>query len=343
MAAAGRKAEPGDDSARSTQLDALLGQAEVGFHLGELDAALAAAEKAEDLADDETDAHTISRARAFIVQGEVLTRFGDYHDAITAFGFAARAANVGTRGRGLAAIATGRRALVLHRAGEREEAEACARDGLLAYEDAVPTPDVLNGLGRMNTVLGHVAARAGDFEAAASRYQRASEQHARAGDKVGAAMATLSLGGAAYRAGKLPRAETLFAEAAAPCAAIDYLQGECNARINLGTVLLDQERPGEALGELTVAEQKMRKSGLRDMMPETLRLVASARLERGNSSGARDAAREALAIARDLGAEVVQESIADVLAEAEYRLADGSMKTTIIEPPTKITGQVKPS
>lgn len=327
----GEHSDASDATALNTRLEALLGQAEVGFHLGELEAALQAAEKAEDLATEENEAHTIIRSRAFIVQGEVLTRFGDYHDAITAFGFATRATDAGPRGQGLAAIATGRRALVLYRAGESDEAQACARAGLTEYARAVPTSDVLNGLGRLHTVLGHVASRAGDFDAAEAQYQQASDHHERAGDTVGAAMATLSVGGAAYRAGNLGRAETLFADAAQSCASIDYLQGECNARINLGTVLLDQERPGEALAELITAEHKMRASGLRDMMPETLRLIAVARMARGNSSAASEAATEALAIARELDSTSDVDSILAVLRQARAAQASDPTKTTIIE------------
>ena len=328
------KAEPSDELALQTLLEALLGQAEVGVHLGELSTAREAAERAEDLAGDETDASTLRRSRAFIVQGEVATRFGEYPDAVSAFSFAATAADLGPRGRGLAAIATGRKALVLYRSGDVDEAAECARAGLLAYKDAVPTPDVLNGLGRLHTVIGHVASRAGDYAGADASYETGRELHERAGDRIGAAMLALSLGNSAYRSGSLDRAENLYREAAETCARFDYLQGECNARNNLGYVLIDRQDYDAALTELELAEQKMRRSGLRDILPDTLRLIAQCRMERGNADAALKAAREAVRIAEELGADALIKSASDVLQEAEYRAADPGAKTTLIEPPS---------
>ena len=324
-------AEPEDEKALETLIEALLGQAEIGFHLGQLEAARTAAERAEDLTQDESDAATIRRARAFIVQGEVATRFGEYHDAIAAFGFAAAAARAGNRGRGLAAVATGRRALVLYRAGEGEEAEACARAGLLAYSDAVPTPDVLNGLGRMHTVLGHTHSREGNYARADSCYEVGRDLHERAGDKVGAAMLTLSMGNSAYRSGDLDRGEALYREAATTCAKLDYMQGEVNARNNLAYVHIDRKRHDLALVELEAAEALMRDSGLRDILPDTLRLIAQCRLARGNTQAAIRAAKEAVEVALDLDNEGLAKSARDVLQEAEYRAADPGANTTIIE------------
>ncbi len=312
-----------------TLIEALLGLAEVGAHIGEVDESLAAADEVLGHARAAEDG--VVRARALLVQGELRTRAGDYDGAIDAYGHAATIGASDARGVGLAAIATGRKAMVLFRAGLRDEAGAFARAGLDHYVDAVPTADLQRGLGRLHVVLGHLASIGGRFDVARSHFEAARDRSERGGDRIGVNVALLSLGNAAYRSGDLDGAQNVYRRAADACHQIDYLQGVAVARTNLGNVLLDKKEPGAALVELLPAEQAMRRSRSLDMLPETLRLIAICRLETGGFTAALTKAGEAKELALRLGNEAMAKAAADVLEEAEVRAGDPDATTTRIE------------
>ncbi|MCO4762439.1 MAG: protein kinase [Myxococcales bacterium] len=312
-----RADEDAAEEARNLLLEATLGVAEVGFHVGALDASLEAANQAVQLSGGATPSAVFARSRAAIVQAEVRSRRGDYRGALTALERASDAEEAGIPGIGLAAIAAGRRAMVLLRAGETEASRVLAKDALLRFEDAVPTQDVQNGLGRLRTVLGHLATRRRDLDAAVTHYHQARGHHDRGGDRVGAAIALLSVGNAAYIAQDLGRAEQVYRDVAALCQAIDYLQGVATARTNLGNVLLDNQRINEALAELIAAETAMRRMDALDTLPETLRLIALCRLALGDLAAAVSSASEAVAIARETGNERLEVAAQAALDEAE--------------------------
>lgn len=314
-------------------VEALLGQAEVGVSMGEVTVAQAAAAAVTKLVHGQDAGAVVVRTRALLVEGEVYTQAGEWDPAIEVYGRAAAAGGGDARIVGLAAVATGRRAMVLFRSGRREEAGAFARAGLDHYADAVPTADLQRGLGRLHVVLGHLASIDGRFDAALGHFEVARDRSERAGDRVGVNVASLSLGNAAYRSGDLDSAEQTYRRAAEACAAIDYSHGEAVARTNLGNVLLDKREPGAALVELLPAEAAMRHSGSMDTLLETLRLIATCHLATGNLVGALSTAREALELARKLGNDALAAAATDVIAEAEIRAADDGQSTTLVELP----------
>ncbi len=309
-----------DVEAAALLLEAHIGVAEVGFHVGELDASMEAAERAAALAVGDGAPARIARARAAIVLAEVRSLRGDYQGALAALEHSEDARGAGIPGIGLAAIAAGRRAMVLLRAGETKACGELANEALLHYEDAVPTQDVQNGLGRLRTVLGHLATRDRDLDAAVTHYHQARGHHDRGGDRVGAAIALLSVGNAAYLAQDLDRAERVYRDVIALCAGIDYRQGVATARTNLGNVLLDKGRIADALVELDAAETEMRRMDALDTLPETLRLIALCRIASGQFAGAVTAASEAVAIARETGNERLEAAAQTTLDEAESAL-----------------------
>ncbi len=312
-----------DEAAEARQLlrDALLGVAEIGFHVGALDESLAAAAAVAELAPGEGDAERVLRARAAVVLAEVRSRRGDYAGALSALEDAASADRAGIPGVGLAAIAAGRRAMVLLRSGDAQGARTLAGDALARFEDAVPTQDVQNGLGRLRTVLGHLATRDRDLDAAVTHYHQARGHHERGGDRVGAAIALLSVGNTAYLAQDLDRAERVYRDVVAHCADIDYVQGVAMARTNLGNVLLDRSCVTEALLELEAAEVEMRRMNALDTLPEALRLIALCRLAQGKLAGAVSSATEAVAIARDIGNDRLEAAAQAALDDAESLLS----------------------
>ncbi len=317
----------GSDTVQPTLIEALLGLAEVGAHVGEVDSSLDAAQEVLSMVPD----GGVSRARALLVEGELCTRAGDYDGAIEAYGKAANLRSSDARSVGLAAIATGRKAMVLFRSGLRSEAGAFARAGLDHYADAVPTADVQRGLGRLHVVLGHLASIGGRIDVACAQFEAARERSERCGDRIGVNVALLSLGNAAYRSGDLDGAEKVYRRAADACHQIDYLQGVAVARTNLGNVLLDKKEPGAALVELLPAEEAMRRSRSVDMLSETLRLIASCKLETGGFVAATRYAEEAVELARRLGNEPLAAAAVDVLEEAEVRAGDPEATTTCVE------------
>jgi tetratricopeptide (TPR) repeat protein len=307
----------GDLEARTLLLDALVLRAELGAQTGDLDAASAAADAALDMAVGGDLSLDLQRARALMARGEIDSRRGEYQAAAEAFARATEVRARGTLGNGLAALATGRHAMVLLRSGDASAARDLAQSGIERFAGAPPTADVQNGLGRLEVVLGHLATRERAIDAAQEHYRRGRERFERGGDRIGAAMALVSMGNAAYVSGDLDTAEVHYRDAVAACEAIEYVQGLTAARTNLGNVLLDQGAIEPALHELGIAEAAMRRMGALDLLPEALRLTALCRVQLGNLAAALSAATEAVAIARDIGNVRLEEAAAATLDEIE--------------------------
>ncbi|MCB9740253.1 MAG: protein kinase [Deltaproteobacteria bacterium] len=308
--------------ARTLLLDALVLRAELGAQTGDLDAASEAADDALDLAVGGDVSLDLQRARALLARGEIDSRRGEYQAAADAFARATEVRTRGALGAGLAALATGRNAMVLLRGGEASAAHSLAERGISDFSAAPPTADVENGLGRMEVVLGHLATRERDVDAAIGHYERARMRFERGGDRIGAAMAMLSMGNAAYVTGDLDTAETRYRDAVTGCEAIEYVQGLTAARTNLGNVLLDKGEVEAAQRELVAAESAMRRMGALDLLPEALRLLALCRVALENIAGALSAATEAVAIARDIGNVRLEEAAAATLDEIEVMAFD---------------------
>ena len=305
--------------ARTLLLDALLLRGELGAQTGQLDAADDAINEALALTATLGPSGALAQARARLVRGELDSRRGDYEGATAAFAAAAEVRDMGSLGSGIAALATGRHAMVLLRSGDQSAARELALLGLARYKAASPTPDVERGIGRLETVLGHLANRDHDVDEAIAHYERARVRFERGGDRIGAAMAAVSMGNAAFVAGDLDAAEQRYREAVAACEAIEYVQGLTAARINLGNVLLDQGAADAALVELVAAETAMRRTEALDLLPEALRLIALCRLRAGNVAAALSAATEAVGIAREIGNVRLEDAATATLDEIEAR------------------------
>ncbi len=316
--------------ARSVLVEALLLRGDLATRLGALDDAANAAREAESLAPDLGGAAgALAGARAALVRGDVAVRRGEYDSAISAFSAAEVVRSRGASGAGLAALATALHAMVLLRCKDAATTAAFAVSGLQRFAEAAPTPDIENALGRLETVLGHLAARARDREGATTRYLAAQQRFSRGGDRIGAAMSYVSLGNAAFVARDLAAAEEHYREAGQACEAIGYAQGLTAARTNLGNVLLDRGAIEAALVELTAAEQALRRMAAVDLLPETLRLIALCRLRRGNLAGAMSAAAEAVGIARKIGSVRMEEAAVAALDEIEAASLDEPSADTI--------------
>ena len=292
----------GTDEARWHRVRALVGHAETGLVVGELQVALQAADAAVALALDRPELGA-ERVKARRIRGQVLDSLGQPEDALAALRAAVDDARSFEDGFDASVYAVSLIAMVLLRAGRQAEAEAIARRALddCAAEALAGHPDLAAGVGRLHTWLGHAAARKGEQAEATVHYQAGADAFAHAGDDVAAAMTELSLGNLAWRGGQLDHAEVVFRRVARRCGALDAAIGVANAQTNLGQVLVDLGRPREALDVLAESEQTLRRMGRMDFLAETLRLMALAHRALGQTEQARTVARQALETAERTG------------------------------------------
>jgi tetratricopeptide (TPR) repeat protein len=229
---------------------------------------------------------------------------GLYQDAIDDFASAAELLDGDDEAAAQSAHARSRQAMVLHKAGQFDAAETIATAALQRWAGR-SEPALLRAYGRLEQALGHVAAHNRDFERAAHHYEAAISWVERAGDLIGVAMATVSMGNLAFRARNLNKAESLYRDAVRQFRSLDLATGRAMAQTNLGNVLLEQGRFVEALKQLGEAESTVRKAGSADMLPEVLRLVAACSLALGEVARAGEVANEAVERAQGLGNEAL--------------------------------------
>ncbi len=281
---------PGDPAVRDVLSRALLGIAEVGARIGELHAAILAA---DELLADEGATDVASRCRALCARGDAREMRGRYLDAVADFGEIARLAIGEKQLSWLAVHAASRHAMVVLELGRPDEARHVAETALRRWQRE-PSTVMERALGRLEVVLGHVASGAADYDEALAHYSAAAGHFERGDDRVGAVMAELSQGNVAYFSGHLPLAERFYRTVVDRCRAIDYTHGAVMGGTNLGNVLLDLDRVDEALPVLQQAEALARKTGVVATLPETLRLIAACRLASGDLAAARLAVTEAV-------------------------------------------------
>lgn len=310
------RADPKELEAQRLLLSALVGMAETGLRVGELELALAATTRAIDVAGDSADLLTL-KVRARTVRGQLLDSNGKPDDAIAAQRLAVADARRLPGGFAASILAISHIGGVLYRCGRFSEAVAIADQALQQCKNTgtFNDPELYAGLGRLHTWVGHVASRDKNFGKATSEYSAARASFHRAGDDIGASMADLSLGNVAYRAGQLVEAEAVYRDVSKTCAAMDDIIGVATAETNLGNVLYDQGRHNDALVALRTAEKSQRRMGRLENLPETLRLQALALLARGETQMAQTVATDALAHAERTGQAAAAAAIRDVLKD----------------------------
>lgn len=291
-------ANPYAAEARLVLAEVLVSLAEVGHRVAELPAATAAADEAlSAIADDPAGLHL--RGRAICARGDLLEIQGQYAAAIAEFASAAALLEPAAEAAPQIAHARSRQAMVLVKAGDLDGAADVANAALIRWAGG-SEPALLRAYGRLEQVLGHVDSQRGAFEAAAARYEAAIVWVERAGDLLGVAMATVSMGNLAFRARDLPRAESLYRDAVRQFRSLDLVTGRVMAQTNLGNLLVESGRHVEALRQLQEAEQSLRRAGSLDMLPEVLRLIAACNLALGEVARAAEVASEAVERAQSL-------------------------------------------
>lgn len=275
---------------------ALLGVAEVGTQIGELQAAVDAA----NLVIAHTTMTTTIHCRALCARGDAEQMSGKYLDAVADFSEAYNVAMDGMHRSRDGISAASRHAMVLFKIGRRDESRQIAEMTLARWKEE-PRPVLARALGRLEIVLGHLDSQALSFESALAHYAAAAKHFERGEDRVGQAMAELSQSNVAYRNKQFESAEGHYRAVATRCRNIDYIHGAVMAETNLGNVLLDVGRAQDALPVLKNAESTARQTGVVTTLPETLRLIAACHLALGDLVMARLNARESaeLALASD--------------------------------------------
>ena len=305
----------------------LIGQAEVGPKVGELECSIDAGTEAAIAA--EAAGNLADRARALIATGDALSQLGRYDDAAVTLADAVTCADaIGARGKSV--FANSLVAMIEIRRQRMDAAEMLASDILAEQVDGPQDMDELAGLGRLNVIMGHVLSHRGEFERVPDFYQRSSEIFVSIGDDIGSAMTVLSLGNLSYRRKALDEAAVTYRQVADRCNTIDYRFGVALAHTNLGNVLFDQKKIDEALKSLRQAEHELRRLGTLDYLPETLRLIAHCLFQKGDAHGARTAATEATELARRFGNEAWEQASVDILKKAET-LNESMSATTMAE------------
>lgn len=292
----------GDPAAQAALVRARVGQAETGLRIGELAEALQATDAAIQTAGERDDLAS-DRVRARCIRGQILDSQGLPDEALAALRLAVEDARHTGSGFGAMIFALSLVAMVLLRRGRHAEAEELARRALeeTAGRETHGDRELLLGIGRLHTWLGHTAARRGEYALAELNYLRAQHAFDEAGDAAAAAMAELSLGNLAWRSKQLAEAEAVYRRVWHRCESLDDSLGAATAQTNLGNVLLDQGRPGEALQLLRDSEKAQRRVGRLEVLAETLRLQALALHDLGQTEGARLAARLAVLHAEKTG------------------------------------------
>jgi tetratricopeptide (TPR) repeat protein len=323
----------GDDPlARQALCDALLGRCEVGLLLGEHATVVQSAEEVAAVAASPAAAAgspvALQAVRAHVLQGEALRNIGDNDAAVDVLQRATEQARQLDNG-GLEALrAQTMLATVWIRRNDYDRAaavvEACLRDAQLLPTSA----EQLACLGRLHTWMGHIHSRNQQLGEARRHYDRAGESFDRGGDRVGVAMAQLSVGNVHYRLGQLDEAHRVYQHVIDLCRPIEYARGIAVAEINVGHVLLDQKKAQAALEVLRSAEHTNRRLNMIDSLPESLRLLAAAQLAMDDALGADRSCRESLALARKMG-NAAMAAAAQTLLDQVTEVAQSLSATTM--------------
>ena len=239
--------------------------------------------------------------RALALRGDVEMALGQYDAARVAFEAAHGAAETaGALGVSVYAQASVARSAL--RAGAVDEAQEIADDLFGKWKDrADEDREILRALGSVTGVLGHVAARKSAFQDATEYYEVSREYRRRAGDGIGASMATLGIGNCALFLSEFDAAAQSYREAITEAQQIGYRRGIAIGKTNAGDVFIQKEDFEQALSELREAEEIFRRLGARDMLAETLRLLALALAAEDDLRAAEEAAEESLSLAEEFG------------------------------------------
>jgi tetratricopeptide (TPR) repeat protein len=239
--------------------------------------------------------------RALALRGDVEMALGQYDAARVAFEAAHGAAE--TAGAlGVSVYAQARLARALLSAGRSQDANSLAAELFGDWkEGADEDREILRALGSVTGILGHVAASHSDFQEASEHYEISREYRRRAGDGIGASMATLGIGNCALFLSEFDAAAERYREAITEAQQIGYRRLVGMAKANIGDVFIQKGDCEQALPELREAEEILRRLGARDMLAETLRLLALALAAEDDLRAAEEAAEESLSLAEEFG------------------------------------------
>jgi len=289
----------GSGETRELLLEAALGRADLGLLLGEYDSASDALAIVEEMAKVADVGSALPRALA--LRGDVEMALGQYDAARVAFEAAHGAAE--TAGAlGVSVYAQARLARALLSAGRSEDANSLAAELFGDWKErADEDREILRALGSVTGILGHVAASRSEFQEASEHYEISREYRRRAGDGIGASMATLGIGNCALFLSEFDAAAQSYREAITEAQQIGYRRGIAIGKTNAGDALIQRGSMAEALDELRHAEEIFRRLGARDMLAETLRLLALALAAEDDLRAAEEAAEESLSLAEEFG------------------------------------------
>ena len=318
-----------DGADADTVFRAAIGRAEVGAAVGEVQAAILASDLALQHASEATAPG--GHCRALIARANARRLGSDFSGAVED---AMAALRIATRHAGMVGEAVEAAGLVavieLHR-GRADEARKLATRAVSADGGPVPARSLLRGQVRGRTVLGHLAARAGDHQDALRHYQLARQLCDMAGAKDFAHMVDMAIGNLAYRRGLLDDAARVYEASMRGSDELDDRYAAAVARTNLSNVLHDRERVDEALVHLREAERVFRQVGADDNLAESLRLISSCLLARGELRASRAAAAESQQLARSVGNDGIVRASAEIARRAE-EMSEQVSSTTIAGP-----------
>lgn len=320
---AARRGDPTVSTASEKRIlvAALAGVAETGAHFGKPDAAIGAAREADLLLRHTPDPELHCRILAAL--GDALELTVRHPAALSAFERVQEIAAADVDLDPQAAHAMSRRAMILHHLGRPEDAAAVAHEALDRWRDDTRAP-LQSPLGRLQTVLGHLARLGSRLDDADEHYSAALAHFNAAGDALGAAMVVLSRGNIAYQRGDMDVAERHYREAGERARAIGHTYGALTADTNLGNVLMDADRVAEAVDVLEGAAAMARKTRVLSAMPETLRLLAECRLRLGERDVALDTAKQAMIRAHSMGGKPAIDRVRETLNRVRQHRKSGS-------------------
>lgn len=170
-------------------------------------------------------------------------------------------------------------------------------------------------LADVHNIMGNAASHLGMRDRAARDYRQAHEFYSSLGNQLGVANVTNNVGTLHFLAGELDDASRKFDEALALFSRIGDEYGRAMVLSNLGETAFRSGGFSDALEKLQLSAHVSRLIGTRDLLPDTLRVLAEVHLAKGDLGLAASAGQEALDTAIESGNRTF-------LATAQVAMAD---------------------
>ena len=172
-------------------------------------------------------------------------------------------------------------------------------EGVIAQVDR--TDDLSVELADVHNILGNAASHLGKSNRADKEYQEALELYDSLGNQLGVANVTNNMGTLYFLAGKFDEAACKFEEALTRFSRVGDEYGRAMVLSNMGETAFQAGRLPEAQNKLQQSLHISRLIGTRDLLPDTLRVLAQVHLANSNLDDALVAGLEALETAADSG------------------------------------------